>query len=115
MSIRVVRDHFSLENVDLYIVLRIKSLLADPLRFPAWIIDFPTQAGRFAVSKRRYESALAIYPCYHYARRNLAVLCDLYLVDMQCALDNYAAYMATVPEDDEAQMWIADIRNRMGR
>ena len=73
------------------------------------------KAGRFAEAKQSYESALAIYPGYHYARRNLAVLCDLYLVDLRCALENYEAYMATVREDDETQMWIADIRNRMGQ
>jgi Flp pilus assembly protein TadD len=73
------------------------------------------KSGRFAESRQSYESALAIYPGYHYARRNLAVLCDLYLVDLNCALDNYEAYMATVHEDDEAAMWIADIRNRLGQ
>ncbi len=73
------------------------------------------KAGRFAEAKASYESALAIYPGYHFARRNLAVLCDLYLVDLSCALENYEAYMATVPEDSEATMWIADIRNRMGQ
>ncbi len=73
------------------------------------------KSGRFAEARQRYESALAIYPGYHYARRNLAVLCDLYLVDLRCALENYEAYMATVREDDEAEMWIADIRNRLGQ
>jgi Flp pilus assembly protein TadD len=73
------------------------------------------KSGRFAEARQSYESALAIYPGYHYARRNLAVLCDLYLVDLNCALDNYEAYMATVREDDEAAMWIADIRNRLGQ
>ena len=73
------------------------------------------KAGRFEEAKASYDSALAIYPGYHFARRNLAVLCDLYLVDLKCALENYEAYMATVPEDDEATMWIADIRNRMGQ
>ncbi len=73
------------------------------------------KAGRFAEAKASYESALAIYTGYHFARRNLAVLCDLYLVDLNCALENYEAYMATVPEDSEATMWIADIRNRMRR
>jgi len=71
------------------------------------------KTGRFAAARRSYEAALAVYPGYHYARRNLAVLCDLYLADLNCALDNYEAYMATVPSDDEASMWIKDLRYRM--
>jgi Flp pilus assembly protein TadD len=72
------------------------------------------KTGRFAAARQSYERALAVFPGYHYARRNLAVLCDLYLRDLQCALDNYEAYMTTVPEDGEASIWIADIRMRMG-
>lgn len=73
------------------------------------------KTGRFADARRSYEAALAVYPGYHYARRNLAILCDLYLADMHCALDNYEAYMATIPSDDEASMWIKDLRYRMGQ
>jgi Flp pilus assembly protein TadD len=73
------------------------------------------KTGRFVEARQSYESALAIYPGYHFARRNLAVLCDLYLADLQCALDNYEAYMTTVPIDKEAEMWIADIRARLGQ
>ena len=73
------------------------------------------KTGRFAAARQSYEAALAIYPGYHFARRNLAVLCDLYLADLNCALQNYEAYMATVPSDDEAAMWITDIRYRIGQ
>jgi len=71
------------------------------------------KTGRFAEARRSYEAALAAYPGYHHARRNLGVLCDLYLADLECALASYEAYMNTVPEDAQASMWIADLRNRV--
>ena len=71
------------------------------------------KTGRFNEARRSYEAALATYPGYHHARRNLGVLCDLYLADPGCALESYEAYMQTVPGDEEAAMWIVDLRNRM--
>lgn len=72
------------------------------------------KAGRFAEARASYEAALDIFPGYHHARRNLAILCDLYLADLECAMENYEAYMETVPGDDEVEMWMADVRYRLG-
>ena len=73
------------------------------------------RTGRFAEARRSYEQALALYPDFHFARRNLAILCDLYLADPACAVEQYGLYLQAVPEDETASMWLADLRSRLGR
>lgn len=72
------------------------------------------RTGRFDEARASYEQALAVYGDFHYARRNLAVLCDLYLADLGCALQNYRIYLDSVGGDPEVEIWVADIENRLG-
>jgi Flp pilus assembly protein TadD len=70
--------------------------------------------GKFAAARASYEKALAAAPSFHVARLNLGVLCDLYLADAGCALDNYLAYQQVVPDDKRVAGWVANARARAG-
>jgi len=73
------------------------------------------KSGRFDEARKMYEEALARFPDYSPLHRNLGILCDLYLDDLQCALAQYKTYSQAVPDDKKVKLWIAEVNGRLGK
>jgi tetratricopeptide (TPR) repeat protein len=70
------------------------------------------KTGRFTQAREVYEAILAKYPNFLIARKNLGVLCDLYMRDYSCAVKNYVIYSDARPDDAPVKIWIADLKGR---
>jgi len=73
------------------------------------------KTGQFDKARAIYEQALAGFPNYYPVHKNLGILCDLYLNDLESALAHYETYSQAMPEDAQVKLWIADLRARLGR
>jgi len=73
------------------------------------------ESGRFKEARAMYEKAIAGFGEYYPAHRNLGILCDLYLSDPACALQQYEIYSEARPDDVQVKLWIADLSARLGR
>lgn len=73
------------------------------------------KGGRFKEAREIYENALASFPDYLPVHRNLGILCDLYLNDPECALNQFEIYSEWMPADAQVKIWVAELRTRLGR
>ena len=73
------------------------------------------KAGKFNAARTAYQNAIKEHPDYLPAKRNLGVLCDLYLHDFNCALEQFEDYLEQVPGDKEVAIWVADVKQRVGK
>jgi tetratricopeptide (TPR) repeat protein len=72
------------------------------------------KAGRFNAARVAYQNAIKEHSDYLPAKRNLGVLCDLYLHDYKCALEQYEDYLELQPEDKTVAIWVSDVKQRIG-
>jgi len=72
------------------------------------------QTGRFEEAREVYEATLLMFPEYLPVHRNLGILCELYLGDTACALEQYTIYSKAKPDNETVSLWIADLNLRNG-
>ena len=70
------------------------------------------KAGKFKEAKTAYETAIEANPAYLPAKKNLGILCDLYLHDFDCAYEQFSAYLKVRPNDRTMAIWVADVERR---
>jgi len=73
------------------------------------------KTGKFNAARTAYQNAIAKHPYYLPAKRNLGVLCDLYLHDFNCALEQFQDYLDIKPDDKDVSIWVADVKRRLGK
>ena len=72
------------------------------------------KAGKFNAARIAYQNAIKEHSDYLPAKRNLGVLCDLYLHDYKCALEQYEDYLELQPDDKSVAIWVSDVKQRIG-
>lgn len=72
------------------------------------------KAGKFNAARTAYQNAIKEHSDYLPAKRNLGVLCDLYLHDYKCALEQYEDYLELQPDDKTVAIWVSDVKQRIG-
>ena len=71
------------------------------------------KTGQYKKAREHYQVAVNKYPKFLPARKNLGVLCDIYMQDLDCALEQYEEYLKRKPDDEKVKIWVADVKSRL--
>ncbi|MDH5354344.1 MAG: tetratricopeptide repeat protein [Gammaproteobacteria bacterium] len=69
--------------------------------------------GKFDEARAAYELVRENHPEFTAAMINLGVLCDLYMHDFECALEQFERYLEINPDDKNVFVWVADVKRRV--
>ena len=73
------------------------------------------KTGRFTDAKKTYENVIKVFPQFLPARKNLGILCDLFMNNLECAIEQYKAYLSINSNDKKMKIWLADLERRTGQ
>lgn len=73
------------------------------------------KTGRFSEAKKTYENIIKNFPQFLPARKNLGILCDLFMNELGCAIEQYEAYLSIRPNEKEMKIWLIDLKRRVGQ
>lgn len=68
------------------------------------------QQGEFERARQHYQRALTLQPSYTNALFNMALLQDVYLQDIEQAMNFYQRYIALAPDDEETKNWADNLQ-----
>jgi tetratricopeptide (TPR) repeat protein len=71
------------------------------------------KTGQYKKAREHYQTVVNTYPEFLPARKNLGVLCDIYMQDLECALEQYEEYLKRKPDDEKVKIWVADVKSRL--
>jgi tetratricopeptide (TPR) repeat protein len=72
------------------------------------------RSGRYSEARELYERVVEKYPEYMPVRKNYGILCELYLDNAECALEQYEIYSKANPEDEDVKLWITTLKRKLG-
>ncbi len=68
------------------------------------------KTGRYVQAKQLYQKLLDYYPEFMPVRKNYGILCELYLNDTACAIQQYEVYHNANPDDEDVKLWLAGLQ-----